>query len=139
MRESVMPMNPSKRRLKAPKTIRPDTRRKAAYDRLARVLEVAPIYKDSPVATSEFPTEIRQFMQYVWSVHNPKSFDMPIRNLTPEDVYGATAQYLEALRNPRNKDMTWGDGDSVDRERVRDILLSFQNPKLFFKNKYKGL
>ena len=131
--------NPSKRRLKAPRTIRPDTRRDTAYDRLARVLEVSPRDKYSPFALMAFPTEIRQFISYVWEFYNPKSDALPIRNLTPEDVYGATAQYLEALRDPRNKDMTWGDGDSVDRERVRDILLSFQNPKLFLKNKQKGL
>ena len=39
------------------------------------------------------------------------------------DLLGAIYDYLHEV-NKRNDDhFTWGDGDSLDRERVRDILV----------------
>ena len=41
--------------------------------------------------------------------------------------YGATEKYLSLCADPKAELCTWGDGDSLDRERVRDILLDEYN------------
>ena len=47
--------------------------------------------------------------------------------LTKVDIYGATEKYLSLCSDPKAEFCTWGDGDSLDRERVRDILLEEYN------------
>ena len=42
---------------------------------------------------------------------------------TKADIIGATYDYLNAVTTLNNEHFTWGDGDSLDRERVRDILV----------------
>ena len=48
----------------------------------------------------------------------------PIAGLTDAEVEVAINKYLVHLTTS-NED-TWGDGDSLDRERVRDILLDMK-------------
>ena len=56
----------------------------------------------------------------------------PIDGLTREEVALATLNYLDLCAYYEQQDknwtsdykvMVWGDGDSLDRERVRDILI----------------
>ena len=71
--------------------------------------------------------EILDFVEYVDSFYNPVTGVYPIGGATVEVITKAIKtyiQYLEAFDGAQ----TWGGGDSVDRERVRDIILA-QNPK----------
>ena len=43
--------------------------------------------------------------------------------VTKADILGATYDYLHAITTLKNERFTWGDGDSIDRERVRDFLV----------------
>jgi len=75
---------------------------------------------------------------YVWSFYSPKDGIYPMKGLTMEDVFAAIYEYKQRLlkvsyNNPEyvkafGKNYTWGYNDSLDRERVRDILL--ENPQL---------
>ena len=49
--------------------------------------------------------------------------------LNTVDILSATENYLSMCSDESNKLCTWGDGDSLDRERVRDILLEEYNYK----------
>ena len=49
--------------------------------------------------------------------------------LNTHDILCATQNYLSMCSDDSNKLCTWGDGDSLDRERVRDILLDDYNYK----------
>ena len=53
--------------------------------------------------------------------YNPSSGLYPIDGLTREELALATLNYLDLCASCDN--ITWGDGDSLDRERVRDILI----------------
>ena len=39
------------------------------------------------------------------------------------DILGAIHDYLHEITARNDEHFTWGDGDSLDRERVRDILV----------------
>ena len=41
---------------------------------------------------------------------------------TREQIAYATCIYLDAIAHYDSEVFTWGDGDSLDRERVRDIM-----------------
>ena len=49
--------------------------------------------------------------------------------LNKHDILCATENYLSMCSDDSNELCTWGDGDSLDRERVRDILLEEYNYK----------
>ena len=49
--------------------------------------------------------------------------------LSKLDIYRATENYLAMCSDENETLCTWGDGDSLDRERVRDILLEEYNYK----------
>lgn len=65
-----------------------------------------------------------EFRNYVLSFY---AYDgiYPIAGLTVSKVETAIQDYLKLCGDPQNF-MDWGDGDSLDRERVRDILLSYK-------------
>ena len=44
-----------------------------------------------------------------------------------KDILSATYDYLHEVNTRNSEVFTWGDGDSLDRERVRDILLDEYN------------
>ena len=71
-----------------------------------------------------------QFADYVWDFYSPKSDLYPIKGLTITDVYHAIDVYLSRIESNNNDRYTWGDGDSLDRERVRDIIL--EKPQFTF-------
>ena len=63
--------------------------------------------------------ETQMFVSYVWSFYNHVDGVYPIDGLTKDMVVKATHKYIADLRD----DITWGGGDSIDRERVRYIIL----------------
>ena len=81
---------------------------------------------------------LQEFVDYVWAFYNPQSELYPIKGLTMDEVYAAIYEYKQRLlkvsyNNPEyikafGNNYTYGYGDSLDRERVRDIL--FENPQL---------
>ena len=80
-------------------------------------------------------TSINQFVDYVDSFYgtNDPVYPMMSREtkqpLTKFDIHRATTNYLVMCLDETKELYTWGDGDSLDRERVRDILLEEYNYK----------
>tara|TARA_B100000963_G_scaffold316636_1_gene296585 strand:+ start:51 stop:308 length:258 start_codon:yes stop_codon:yes gene_type:complete len=80
-------------------------------------------------------TSIEQFVDYVDSFYgtNDPVYPMMSREtgqpLNTHDIQCATQNYLTLCLDESNKLCVWGDGDSLDRERVRDILLYDYNYK----------
>ena len=72
---------------------------------------------------------LTNFVDYVDSFYgvNDPIYPMMSREtgqpLNKHDIYGATQNYLSMCSDDSNELCVWGDGDSLDRERVRDILL----------------
>ena len=70
--------------------------------------------------------ELNDFVDYVWSfygVHDDTLY--PIQGLTKKDIYDAFFIYKERIEKGdiEYAHYSWGFGDSLDRERVRDIIL----------------
>jgi len=80
-------------------------------------------------------TEICEFVKYVDSFYGVVDPLYPMMSketkqpLNTVDIYRATQNYLEMCSASELPYCTWGDGDSLDRERVRDILLDEYNYK----------
>ena len=70
--------------------------------------------------------ELNTFVNYVWDFYAPNSDLYPIKGLTKGHIYDAFFTYKRRIEKG-DTHMTWGYGDSLDRERVRDILL--ENPR----------
>ena len=68
---------------------------------------------------------VNEFIDYVWSFYNPNSDLYPIKGLTKLDIYTAYNTYIERYEKGDLEYVhySWGEGDSLDRERVRDIIL----------------
>ena len=70
--------------------------------------------------------QINEFVDYVDSFYGVNDPLYPLflngKALTKEDIRHATIVYLDRCNNDDFQNCTWGDGDSLDRERVRDIL-----------------
>ena len=87
------------------------------------------------MTTKESMTAIQEFVDYVDSFYgtNDPLYPMMSREtkqpLTKFDIHRATMNYLVMCLDENEKLCTWGDGDSLDRERVRDILLEEYNYK----------
>ena len=69
--------------------------------------------------------QVCDFVSYVDSFYNEKTGIYPIKGLTNKMILDATQKYI----NSQTETYTWGDGDSLDRERVRDIILEDNNLK----------
>ena len=67
------------------------------------------------------------FIAYVDSFYNEKNGIYPIKGLTNSMIIKATQKYITS----QTKDYTWGDGDSVDRERVFRIILEDNKSLLY--------
>ena len=78
-------------------------------------------------------TNLQEFVDYVWSFYAPHSDLYPIKGLVKQDIFDAFYVYKHRLLKvadiPNNR-YTWGYGDSLDRERVRDIIL--EEPQFTF-------
>ena len=72
--------------------------------------------------------ELRDFIKYVDSFYGMNDPLYTLSNkdnglpLTEKDILIATHQYLATITKRNHESYTWGGGDSLDRERVRDIL-----------------
>ena len=72
---------------------------------------------------------LEEFVNYVDSFYGQDDPLYPMMSretkqpLTKFDIQRAAENYLVMCLDEANKFCTWGDGDSLDRERVRDILL----------------
>ena len=79
---------------------------------------------------------LTDFVEYVDSFYGVNDPLYPMINnetkkpLSKVDILGATEKYLGQCSDPKQEYCTWGDGDSLDRERVRDILLDSFNYSL---------
>ena len=64
---------------------------------------------------------IKEFVDYVLCFYGKGGiYDFGAKK---KDVVTATVIYLNKVLTDKSETYTWGDGDSLDRERVRDILL----------------
>ena len=78
---------------------------------------------------------LEEFVNYVDSFYGQDDPLYPMMSretkqpLTKFDIQRATQNYLAMCLDEANKFCTCGDGDSLDRERVRDILLEEYNYK----------
>ena len=76
-------------------------------------------------------SSLNEFIDYVWSFYGEHSETLyPIKGLTKKDILDAFKVYRKRIQaaesnNGRwfNESYSWGGGDSLDRERVRDIIL----------------
>ena len=79
------------------------------------------------LTTTKGMTDIQEFVDYVDSFYGQNDPLYPLvyqgQPLTKTDILQATIVYLEQCENDDFENCLWGDGDSLDRERVRDILL----------------
>ena len=69
----------------------------------------------------------KEFLDYVMSFYGDADALYPIDNLTREEVALAVLNYLDlcAVSDVVN----WGDGDSLDRERVREFIINTRATK----------
>ena len=77
---------------------------------------------------------LTDFVDYVYSFYGDKKEALyPLFNVDTDkqvdkvDILGAVYDYLHEITRRNDEYFTWGDGDSLDRERVRDILLDEYN------------
>tara|TARA_R100001463_G_scaffold30235_1_gene68746 strand:+ start:28 stop:285 length:258 start_codon:yes stop_codon:yes gene_type:complete len=80
---------------------------------------------------------LTEFADYVWEFYSPNSDLYPIKSLTIEDVFHAIDIYFSRIKEAEsnngrwfNVTYSWGGGDTLDRERVRDIIL--EQPQFTF-------
>ena len=82
---------------------------------------------NSGTTSTELNDMLTNFVEYVDSFYGVNDPLYPLvkdgNPLSKLDIYGATERYLSLCADPKAELCTWGDGDSLDRERVRDILL----------------
>ena len=82
--------------------------------------------------------ETKEFIDYVYSFYGSHDAIYPLRHtvydyrLTKDDIKVAFKVYQNHLNFYKN--WTWGGGDSLDRERVRDILETMYQFKEESKN-----
>ena len=82
---------------------------------------------NSGTSSTELNDMLTNFVEYVDSFYGVNDPLYPLikegKPLSKVDILGATEKYLGNCSDPNQEYCTWGDGDSLDRERVRDILL----------------
>jgi len=67
-------------------------------------------------------SNFKEFLDYVMSFYGDADALYPIDGLTREEVALATLNYLDLCAV--GDTVNWGDGDSLDRERVRDLIIN---------------
>ena len=82
---------------------------------------------NSGTTSTELNDMLTNFVEYVDSFYGVNDPLYPLvkegKPLSKVDILGATEMYLGQCADDKLEYVTWGDGDSLDRERVRDILL----------------
>ena len=87
---------------------------------------------ESSTGLNDMLTDFVKYVDSFYGVNDPLYPMMNVQTkqpLTKFDIYRATEYYLAQCSDDRVENCTWGDGDSLDRERVRDILLEEYNYK----------
>ena len=83
---------------------------------------------NSGTTNTDLNDMLTNFVDYVDSFYGQNDPLYPMMSqetgqpLSKIDIYGATENYLAMCSDESATLCTWGDGDSLDRERVRDIL-----------------
>ena len=75
-------------------------------------------------------SSLKEFVDYVWSFYGEHDDTLyPIHELPRQDILKAYLVYQDRILKGDLEYVhyEWGGGDSLDRERVRDIIL--ENPK----------
>ena len=67
---------------------------------------------------------LQEFIDYVWSFYNNEDGLYPIEGITKQIILDASWLYLQMCCYESIPEYSWGDGDSLDREHVRDIILN---------------
>ena len=83
-------------------------------------------------------TNLNSFVEYIWSFYGEHDDTIyPIKGLTKDDILDAFKVYRKRIQEAEsnngkwfNVTYSWGGGDSLDRERVRDIIL--EKPQFTF-------
>ena len=84
---------------------------------------------NSGTSSTELNDMLTNFVNYVDSFYGvndplyPMMSQITKQPLSKVDILSATENYLSMCSDDSIENCTWGDGDSLDRERVRDILL----------------
>ena len=100
---------------------------------------------NSGTSSTELNDMLTNFVNYVDSFYGQDDplYPMMCREtgqpLNKHDILCATEYYLAQCSDDRVTNCTWGDGDSLDRERVRDILLDDYNYKFVHESLSDGL
>ena len=72
-------------------------------------------------------TTLESFTDYVKSFYGSGSNSLNYLDeyggCTDQEIDRAISEYMFTLLNEPQNNYTWGSGDSVDRERVRDIII----------------
>ena len=90
---------------------------------------------NSGTSSTELNDMFTDFVNYVDSFYGQNDPLYPMMSqetkqpLTKYDILRATENYFNRITELDDDRYTWGDGDSLDRERVRDILLEDYNYK----------
>ena len=81
--------------------------------------------KCNPIEYSKTMHNFKEFLDYCESFYLPSHPDVlyPIDGLTRGELALATLSYLD-LCAASDGTVSWGDGDSLDRERVRDFVIN---------------
>ena len=72
-------------------------------------------------------SNFKEFLDYVMSFYGDADALYPIDGLTREEVALATLNYLDLCAV--SEIVNWGDGDSLDRERVREFIINTRATK----------
>ena len=85
---------------------------------------------NSGTISTELNDMLTDFVDYVYSFYGDKKEAFyPLFNVDTDkqvdkiDILGAVYDYLHEITRRNDDHFTWGDGDSLDRERVRDFLV----------------
>ena len=82
---------------------------------------------NSGTSSTELNDMLTNFVEYVDSFYGVNDPLYPLikegKQLSKVDILGATEKYLGQCADDKLEYVTWGDGDSLDRERVRDFLV----------------
>ena len=89
---------------------------------------------NSGQSSTQLNDMLTEFVDYVYSLYGYKKDALyPLFNVDTDkqvdkvDILSAIYDYLYEITRRNDEHFTWGDGDSLDRERVRDILLDEYN------------
>ena len=90
---------------------------------------------NSGISSTALNDMLSNFVNYVDSFYGvndplyPMMSQITKQPLSKVDILSATENYLSMCSDDSIKNCVWGDGDSRDRVRVRDILLEDYNYK----------